>query len=73
MIKLLKWIAIIAAIATLYLHFGGSEIFKKFGKKGIEIGEGLEKIEKKAKDLSHDVKKKVEKGVDKVTKSGKKD
>ncbi len=67
--KLLKWIIILTAIAVLYFQFGGSQIFKKFGKKGVEIGNDLEKIENKAKDLSNKVKKKVKKRVDKEIKS----
>ena len=69
MIKLLKWIIIIVVIVALYFQFGGSQIFKKFGKKGIEIGQDLEKMENKAKNLSKKIKKNIEKRVDKATKS----
>ncbi len=66
MIKLLKWIIIIVVIVVLYFQFGGSQVFKKVGKKGIEIGQGLEKMENKAKNLSRKIKKNVEKRVDKA-------
>ena len=73
--RLVKWILLVIFFAALFVYLGGGSLLKDFGKKSVEVGDKLEKVEKKmekagekAKDFSKDVSRKAKKKIKKLKK-----
>ncbi len=71
--RLVKWILLVIFFAALFVYLGGGSLLKDFGKKSVEVGDKLEKVEKKmeragekAKDFSKDVSRKAKKKIKKL-------
>jgi len=63
---IIKWVLILGVLAGLSVYFGGGKWLQNMGKKSVQVGEKLEKAEKKAKDVTKDAEKKLERLKEKV-------